>query len=368
MVDDAEARDRVARIETLLEEVEALADPVAQEKATEVVSALLDLYGEGLARLVSQVADHDDDGKLAQAVAQDDLVSHLLLLHGLHPVPLETRVDEALEGVRPYLDSHGGNVELVGVEDGVVRLRMEGSCNGCPSSAVTLKLAIEDAIHKAAPDVVGIEAEGAVEPAPPPGLIELQMVGAAAQEPAPASGLIELQMAGAPAKEPAQQPAANGSRARAPAYEPAQQPAANGSRARAPAYEPALQPAANGSRGEFSAKASVHQPAGSGSWASAGGMPELSDGGPVVKDVAGEALLFVRLEESVYAYRPQCPGCGESLGDAVLSGTELACPKCGGRYDARRAGRSLDGAQRHLAPIPLLVESGGQVKVKVAVG
>ena len=312
-MNDDEARDRVARIETLLEEVEALADPVAQEKATEVVSALLDLYGEGLARLVAQVAVHDDDGELAQAVADDDLVAHLLLLHGLHPVPLETRVDEALEGVRPYLDSHGGNVELLGVEDGVVRLRMEGSCNGCPSSSVTLKLAIEDAIHKVAPDVIGIEAEGAVEPEPPPGLIELTMAGAPAKKPAPAPepGLIELQMAGGPAKEPAMQPAANGS------------------------------------------------------WASAGGMPELSDGGPVVKDVAGEALLFVRLEESVYAYRPQCPRCGESLGDAALSGAELACPECGGRYDVRRAGRSLDEPERHLAPVPLLVDDGGQVKVAV---
>ena len=59
----------------------------------------------------------------------------------------------ALDEVRPYLASHGGDVELLGVEDGVVRLRLEGSCNGCPSSAMTLKLAIEEAIARAAPDV-----------------------------------------------------------------------------------------------------------------------------------------------------------------------------------------------------------------------
>ena len=93
------------------------------------------------------------------------------------PVPIEARVRTALEEVRPYLDSHGGNVELVAVEDGTVRLRMEGSCSGCPSSAVTLKLAIEDAIRKHAPDVGEIEAEDA-EPeglpmAPAPALIEL---------------------------------------------------------------------------------------------------------------------------------------------------------------------------------------------------
>ena len=68
---------------------------------------------------------------------------------------------EALEEVRPYLESHGGDVELLAVEDGVVRLRMQGSCSGCPSSAMTLKLAIEDAIRKHAPEVEQIEAEDA---------------------------------------------------------------------------------------------------------------------------------------------------------------------------------------------------------------
>jgi Fe-S cluster biogenesis protein NfuA/nitrite reductase/ring-hydroxylating ferredoxin subunit len=71
----------------------------------------------------------------------------------------------ALEKCRPYLASHGGNVELVSLEEpGVVRLRMQGSCHGCPSSAVTLKLAIEQAIHEAAPDVTAILVEGQTAP------------------------------------------------------------------------------------------------------------------------------------------------------------------------------------------------------------
>jgi len=162
-LDDTQARERVARVDSLLEELETLPDPLARQTATEVVEALLDLYGEGLARLVGYVAEHDD-GALAEALAGDELVGHLLLLHGLHPMPLAARVQQALDGVRPYLDSHGGDVELLGVDEGVVRLRLEGSCSGCPSSAVTLKHAIEDAIHKAAPDVERIEADGAVEP------------------------------------------------------------------------------------------------------------------------------------------------------------------------------------------------------------
>ena len=161
---DAEARDRVGRIVALLERLDTLPDPVARETATEVVQALLDLYGEGLARIVDHVAERDD-GRLAEALAADELVSHLLLLHGLHPVPLEDRIREALASVRPYLESHGGNVELLEIDGPVVRLAMQGSCGGCPSSSVTLKLAIENAIHKAAPE---IEEVIAVQPAEPP--------------------------------------------------------------------------------------------------------------------------------------------------------------------------------------------------------
>jgi Fe-S cluster biogenesis protein NfuA len=123
--------------------------------------------------VVGHIAERDD-GTLAAALAGDDVVAHLLLLHGLHPVPLEARVRGALAEVRPYLESHGGNVELLGVDDGVVRLRMQGSCSGCPSSTMTLKLAIEEAIHKAAPDVQDVVAEDEARPA----LIQLEVYDA----------------------------------------------------------------------------------------------------------------------------------------------------------------------------------------------
>ena len=105
-------------------------------------------------------------------VPGDELVAHLLFLHGLHPVPVEERVAGALEEMRPYLDSHGGDVRLLGVEDGVVRLQLEGSCSGCPSSAITLRHGIEAAIYAAAPDVERIEAEDA--PDQTGGLIQIE--------------------------------------------------------------------------------------------------------------------------------------------------------------------------------------------------
>jgi Fe-S cluster biogenesis protein NfuA len=159
----------VARVESLLDELDTVDEGPARDTATALVQALLDLYGEGLARIVDHVAERDD-GTLAEALGGDELVAPLLMLHGLHPVPLDRRVHEALAEVRPYLESHGGGVELVGIDEGVVRLQLQGSCSGCPSSAVTLKHAVEEAIHKAAPDVAGIVAEDAPTP-----LIQLEV-------------------------------------------------------------------------------------------------------------------------------------------------------------------------------------------------
>jgi Fe-S cluster biogenesis protein NfuA/nitrite reductase/ring-hydroxylating ferredoxin subunit len=171
LLDDQVMQERVARMEALLEEIESLEDPTARSKAAEMVGVLLDLYGEGLARMMEVVAEGEEREKAFEAFAADELISHLLLLHGLHPLDLQTRVAGALEEVRPYLQSHGGNVELMGIESGVAHLRLEGSCNGCPSSTMTLKLAIEEAIQKAAPDLERIEAEGVAEPKPAPNFV-----------------------------------------------------------------------------------------------------------------------------------------------------------------------------------------------------
>lgn len=276
--------DRVGRVEALLEQVEGLADPAAREAALEVAGALLELYGEGLGRLVDHLADHDADGSLARAVAGDELVAHLLLLHGLHPVPVRDRVLAALEEVRPYLESHGGDVELRSVADGVAVLRMEGSCKGCPSSAMTLRHAIEAAVFKHAPDVERVEAEGAPDAAAATdGLLQIE---------------VKLPMAPAP------------------------------------------------------------------SWTAADGIAFTGDG-PLIKEVAGTRLLFVRVDGTHYAYKPECPGCHASLARATLTGSRLGCTTCDQRFDVRAAGRCLTSPDLHLEPVPLLVDDAGQVTVAV---
>jgi len=162
---DNDFRGRMGRIETLIEEIERFADPAAQAQAREIVQALLDFHGAALDNLLGHVAAAGTPGRtILEAMARDDLVSSLLLLYGLHPHDLDARVARALDRVRPQLHSHGGDVELLGLDGGVVRLRMQGSCHGCPSSAATLRQTIEAAIYDAAPDVAAIEVEGGVEP------------------------------------------------------------------------------------------------------------------------------------------------------------------------------------------------------------
>jgi Fe-S cluster biogenesis protein NfuA/nitrite reductase/ring-hydroxylating ferredoxin subunit len=155
------------QIEGLIRKIENLPDPAARETAVALVQALMEFHGVGIERMMEIVAESGEVGyAIFDNFAADDLVGSLLLLYGQHPLPLETRVTQALDKVRPYLDSHGGNVELLGITEGVVRLRMQGSCKSCPSSAMTLKLAIEEAIYAAAPDVVAIEADGVSEQQP----------------------------------------------------------------------------------------------------------------------------------------------------------------------------------------------------------
>ena len=159
-------RESSARIDALLDELDQSAVPAVRERAQELLGAVMALYGAGLDRTIETLLDAGAH-ELARRLADDEIVGSLLVLHGLHPDPVLTRVNDALERVRPYLGSHAGGVELLGVDDeGIARLRLQGSCDGCPSSALTVKNAIEDAILLAAPDVVAVEVDGMVDGTP----------------------------------------------------------------------------------------------------------------------------------------------------------------------------------------------------------
>jgi Fe-S cluster biogenesis protein NfuA/nitrite reductase/ring-hydroxylating ferredoxin subunit len=258
-----DAQDLGERIDLLLGEVRDAVNARTREQVEELVRLLLELHARGLGRAMEIL-----DERSRRTLAGDSLFSSLLVLHDLHPDDVNTRVQRALDRVRPYLGSHAGGIEFLGVDGtGVAHLRLEGSCNGCPSSTVTVKLAIEQAVMDAAPEIERIEVEGVAAP---------------------------------------------------------RQPAS----------------------GESSA------------WRSLTGAEALPDGGVSSQLVDGAQVLVCRAKGTLFAFRDSCARCGSGLERGVLDGDTLVCPSCHQRFDVRKAGRALEGQDRHLYPLPLLVEAG----------
>jgi Fe-S cluster biogenesis protein NfuA/nitrite reductase/ring-hydroxylating ferredoxin subunit len=150
-----------ARIQDLQERLDATPDSPAKDLAGELVGAVVSLYGDGLERIVDALGDRADE------LVDDPVVATLLLIHDLHPVPLGERVQAALDSVRPYMESHGGNVELLSLEQGIARIHLRGSCSDCSASSVTLELAIKQALEEMAPDLEGLQVEGVAPQAVP---------------------------------------------------------------------------------------------------------------------------------------------------------------------------------------------------------
>lgn len=156
------------RLESLLQEIDATADPAERARSQEIVQTILDFHGAGLTRMIEVLRESGPAGRSIWAeLAGDGLVRDMLLLYDLHPDDLDSRVRGALDQVRPLLAAHGGSVELLDCSaQGEVRLRLTGNCHGCPSSQQTLRQTIEQALYAAAPDMSALVVEGAVEKSP----------------------------------------------------------------------------------------------------------------------------------------------------------------------------------------------------------
>jgi Fe-S cluster biogenesis protein NfuA len=134
----------------------------------------MDLHGTGLERIVERIRSVDERGEtILDELIRDELVSSLLVLHGLHPHDVEARVTEALHKVRPRLQPHGYEVELLGIQNGRVRLRLRANGHGCGSTARTLKEMVENAIYQGAPDITSLTIEEAAEKQ---GFVPLEML------------------------------------------------------------------------------------------------------------------------------------------------------------------------------------------------
>lgn len=291
------------RVQELQARLDAVEDPATREVAEELTSAVVQMYGAGLERIVGSLQQAGEEGKrLAVALAEDPLVVALLLIHDLHPVPLEARVRGALEQVRPYMESHGGNVELLSVQDGVARISLRGSCSDCAASAVTLELAIKQAIEEAAPDLEELQVEG-VAPATTAGPALPVMGDSSTFEPTP--GGIELPMVMSPATAPPAVP----------------------------------------------------------SWFEVDHLDLVPVGQMVGAEVGGAELVVANVDGTLLAYTNTCADCGGPLDGGELQAGALACPRCARTFFLPRAGRSMDDERLQLEPVPLLREQG---HVKVA--
>ena len=293
----------VTRVQDLQARLDAAPDPVTRAVAEELLSALVQLYGAGLEQILDGLFAAGEPGeRIAAELAQDPLVATLLFIHDLHPVPLADRVRGALDSVRPYMESHGGNVELLSLDRGVARIRLKGSCSDCSASSVTLELAIKQALEEAAPDLEGLEVEG-----------------------------VTVQTAGGPGL-----PMVTGTAPGSP----------TGMELPVVMSAPTIAPAAP-------------------SWFEVAAVGELADGSMAAVKVAGSDLLVANVEGTLLAYRDSCANCGAALHAGRLSSGALVCPSCQRSFFLPRAGRSMDDEQIQLEPVPLLREQG-HVKVALA--
>ena len=176
-----EFQRRMQSIEGLLGRIESEADPSLRATVQELVQLVMDLHGAGIERILELVRANGDEGDgVVQKLGRDDLVASLLVLYGLHPVNLEERVTQAVEKARSRVRSHEGEVELLSVDDGAVRVRVKASGHGCGSTSQALKEIVENAIYQSAPDIASLVIEGAEEKQ---GFVSLEMLQGAAHAP-----------------------------------------------------------------------------------------------------------------------------------------------------------------------------------------
>ena len=154
-------QERVRRIGALVEEIEAIADPVARSSTRQLMQLVMEFHGAALDRALEILAGGGEAGMaFIEQLGRDPIVSSLLVLYGLHPETVEARVSKAVERLAPKLQRDGAAIELFGIEDGAVRIRVTPGAHTCGSTTNALRATVEDAVYEAAPDVASLTVEG----------------------------------------------------------------------------------------------------------------------------------------------------------------------------------------------------------------
>lgn len=132
-------------------------DPEARAAAVELQEAIEAFHRPALVHIVRTLRDDPRGKELLFELVDDPNVRAIFALHGIIKPDIMTQANTALDGVRPYLQSHGGDVELVRIENGRAAVRLHGSCNGCSMSAVTLREGVEEALVNGVAEIEGID-------------------------------------------------------------------------------------------------------------------------------------------------------------------------------------------------------------------
>lgn len=177
---DKDFQKRVQKIGSLVQDLESIADPASRSAAKELVQSLMDLHGTGMERILEVVFESGESGpRIIDELGQDPLVSSLLILYGLHPDELQTRVERKLQQIEFKLHKMGAGAKLVSINGGDVRVRVRIEGHACGSTSRTVQSTVEEAIYEAAPDLTSLVIEGLEEPADSGFIAVEKLIGAA---------------------------------------------------------------------------------------------------------------------------------------------------------------------------------------------
>ncbi|MGA9563919.1 MAG: hypothetical protein WBS19_00205 [Candidatus Korobacteraceae bacterium] len=190
MADAKDFQQQVQRIGERVQELETIADPAVRSSAKELVHLLMEMHGSALERMLEIIFQSSDGGtRVIDELGQDPLVSSLLVLYGLHPEELQTRVERKLAEVRSRLYKMGAEATLVAVNGSDIRVRVSIEGHVCGSTTQNVKAAVEEAIYEAAPDLTSLVVEGLEEPAPSGFVAMDALLGASSAASRPAATL-----------------------------------------------------------------------------------------------------------------------------------------------------------------------------------
>jgi len=187
VADARDFQDDMQRIGGLVQQIDSIADPAVRAATKDLVQSLMDLHGAALEKALDIVAEAGEPGMdIIGRLGRDSLVSSVLILYGLHPEDLETRVAKAVDRIRPQLRKQGCEVELLGVNEGAIRLRVQTGSHTCGSTAKTVQATLEGAVYDAAPDMSSLVIEG-FEEKPSSGFVSLDKLSGSLNVPLVAS-------------------------------------------------------------------------------------------------------------------------------------------------------------------------------------